>query len=176
METFTTAIEPIENPFFDRNKTQALRSLDPDDIDKPILNMINRFNEFPFAFTLQCCYGHFLYGSQKDEHNLLPLPEYDPGMITYRIAYLAFCIKEDKTGLRFRDSLMKLQEIDKDLIQFGSADWFLERYVNSYVLQVEPERFKYQDTAQLTWKEALNIEKIRHLFFTEINDLLLNFR
>ncbi len=172
METFTAARSPIENLFFDQKRKETLMSLELDNIDKPLLDMICRFNELAFSFTLQCCYGHFLYGLQKDEHNLSPLPEYDPGNITYRIAYLAFCVKEDAAGLRFRDSLKKLQDIDRDFIQFGSSDWFWERCVNSYVLQVEPKRFKSLDTAQVSWKEALHIEKVKTLFFLEIQSLV----
>ena len=59
--------------------------------------------------------------------------------------------------------------IDSDYVQFGSADWFWSNQVNSYVLQVEPDRYKHQDTVLLPYKEALFIEKIRNAFFDKMN-------
>ncbi len=173
METFTYPIEPVNNPLFEKERQAAVQGINPNELDKPLVDIIGRFNKLKYVYTLQCCYGHFLYGSQSHEHNLLPLPEYDPGMITYRIAYLAFCIRVDTEGLRLCEALMKLQDIDKHFIQFGSADWFWERCINSYVLQVEPERYKYQDIAEVDWSEARHIQKIRTLFFNELKTLIL---
>jgi hypothetical protein len=64
--------------------------------------------------------------------------------------------------------------IDPKNIQFCCADWFWKRQVNSYALQVEPDRFKYQDTAILDYQEALKIERIRNEFFVQLNELLQN--
>jgi len=92
-------------------------------------------------------------------------------MIRYRIAYIALCIEKSSAGAALYKSLEKIQEIDPEYVQFGSADWFWERNPSSFVLQVEPERFKYQDDALLGWQEALHIEKIRSLFFDELRAL-----
>ena len=62
--------------------------------------------------------------------------------------------------------------MDPENIQFGSAEWFWKRQVNSYALQVEPDRFKRQDTAILDYEEALNIEKIRNEFFFQLQALI----
>ena len=48
-------------------------------------------------------------------------------------------------------------DIDPGNIQFFSADWFWERQINSYALQVEPDRFKRKDTAIIDYMEALHI-------------------
>jgi hypothetical protein len=175
METFTSPKEAVTNPYFDQSRKAALQSLNYSLLDLPLIDIVTLFNNLPFTYTLQCCYGHFLYSLQKDEHNLQPLPDYDPGIITYRIAYIAFCIRKDSEGIQFRDSLMKLQYIDPGLIQFGSSDWFWEKWLNSYVLQVEPEKYKYFDKAECTWKEALHIEEIRNLIFKELVVILHNF-
>lgn len=91
METFTELKKPLENPHFHKQKQEALCELADDMIDKPIVNLIKGFNELPCCFTLQCCYGHFVYNGQKDTNNLDPLLAKE--IITeveYRIAYIAF--------------------------------------------------------------------------------------
>ena len=50
--------------------------------------------------------------------------------------------------------------------------WFWERQINSYALQVEPDRFKHEDRAILGYKEALKIENIRNEFFVQLKELL----
>lgn len=62
--------------------------------------------------------------------------------------------------------------IDRAYIQFGSADWFWERWVNSYVLQVEPLSQVGKDEAVLESAEALRVQQTRDLFFEELRDLL----
>ncbi|MBS3818942.1 hypothetical protein KGY73_05505 [bacterium] len=69
------------------------------------------------------------------------------------------------SGQRFFDRLKEIISLDPQNVQFGCAQWFWERQVNSYVLQVEPDRFKDKDKAILDYKEALYIEKIRNEFF-----------
>jgi len=71
-----------------------------------------------------------------------------------------------------RESLELVPVIDPDYVQFGSADWFLERYRNCYVLQVEPVRFMTKDQAIVEHSEALYIEQIRDLFFIRLRELL----
>ena len=61
--------------------------------------------------------------------------------------------------------------MDPENVQFCCADWFWKRQVNSYALQVEPDRFKYNDEAILDHKEALHIEKIRDVFFQRLYEL-----
>lgn len=171
METFTLSKEFVENPRFRQDRAETLATLDMNVIDAPIADIVERLNRLPFCFTQQCCYGHFLYGSQQDPNNLSTLSPHDPGVIRYRIAYVALCIENGSAGAALCRSLAKIQEIDPEYVQFGSADWFWERNLNSFVLQVEPARFKYQDDCLLEWQEALHIEKIRPLFFDELRAL-----
>ena len=63
-------------------------------------------------------------------------------------------------------------EIDKDYIQFGSAGWFWDRQVNTYVLQVEPDRYRFKDRVFLDYREALHVEKIRDLFFQKLDGII----
>ncbi len=67
---------------------------------------------------------------------------------------------------------MGVPSLDPGCIQFGCADWFWERQVNSYVPQVEPDRFRYSDTATITYEDALYIQRTRDLFFDEIRRFL----
>jgi hypothetical protein len=174
METYTAEKTFIENPDFHQERGNALSAINYNDIDKPIIDIVENFNKLSFCFTLQCCYGHFQYYPQQNPNNFDPLPYYDPdsGSIRYRIAYMAFCLENNSQGKALCKSLAKIPEIDKDYVQFGSADWFWERNKNSFVLQVEPDRFKYKDEALLEWKEAIYIEKIKSLFFEELRTLL----
>jgi hypothetical protein len=68
--------------------------------------------------------------------------------------------------------LQKITAVDPENIQFCSARWFWGRQVNSYALQVEPDRFKHQDKAVLDYKEALYIENLRNEFFLKLERLL----
>ena len=52
-------------------------------------------------------------------------------------------------------------------MQLGCAEWFWKRQVNSFVLQVEPKRYKTKDRVS-SYKEALHIEKIRNTVFMEL--------
>lgn len=175
METFTELKELFENPHFFKQKQKALCELTDDMIDMPIVYLIKVFNKLPYCFTLQCCYGHFVYDGQKDTHNLDPLPAKEIiTKVEYRIAYIAFCLENNTSGRVLFEALKGITDIDPENIQFGCAEWFWNRQINSYALQVEPDRFKHQDTAILDFKEALHIEKIRNTFFFRLYELLEN--
>jgi hypothetical protein len=173
LETFTTLKGFVNNPNYNTQRQSHLDKLDFSVIDSPIIEIIRKFAALPYCFTLQCCYGHFLYTGQKDSHNLEPLPA--PGSITeveYRIAYIALCIEDSTKGNELFEKLKEIPSIDPDYIQFGCAEWFWERQVNSYALQVEPKRFMIQDSAIVDYREALHIEKIRGELFVGIIKLL----
>ena len=92
----------------------------------------------------------------------------------YRIAYLVLCLEDSKPGRELLGDLSTIASKDPEFIQFGSAEWFWERQVNSYAIQVEPERFMYQDRARVDFQEAKHIEMVRDEFFREIRGLLLH--
>jgi hypothetical protein len=93
--------------------------------------------------------------------------------VEYRIAYIAFCIENNMKGRELLETLKKVSAIAPDNIQFCSAEWFWERQVNSYALQVVPERYKNEDIAILSYREALNIEKTRNEFFKALKKIFL---
>jgi hypothetical protein len=173
LETFTELKELVENPHYQKQKQKVLCDLTDDMIDTPIIDLINGFNKLPYCFTLQSCYGHFVYNGQKDTHNLEPLPIKNTiAKVEYRIAYIAFCIENSLLGRELFAALKKITAIDPENVQFCCAEWFWKRQVNSYALQVEPDRLKGKDTAILDYKEALHIEKIRNEFFVWLYELL----
>ena len=173
METFIACPDIVEDPQFHAHKKKYLANLADDMIDAPIVEIINRFNTRPYCFTIQSCYGHFLYAGQPNEHSLDPLPITSSiTTIEYRIAYIAFCVESSVAGQGFLDAVKKITAVDPENIQLGSAEWFWRQQVNTYALQVEPDRFKQQDTAILDYKEALHIEKVRNLFFFKLKELL----
>lgn len=144
-------------------------ALDIATIDDPIVELVKGLAQLPYCFTLQSCYGHFLFHGQQDVANTDPLPSlFATARIEYRIAYLALCLQDCPSGRTLYDDLSEFPSIDDAYIQFGCAEWFWERQVNSYVLQVEPERFKNQDRAVLDYHEALHIEGIRNDFFAAL--------
>ncbi|KPL14127.1 MAG: hypothetical protein AMS23_07585 [Bacteroides sp. SM1_62] len=173
METFIKPKQLVSNPGFERQKRKTLADLTDGMIDPPLVDIINGFNNLPYCFTLQCCYGHFVYDGHWDPHNLDPLPESAQiSSVEYRIAYIAYCIDNGEAGRELLDKLQKITAIDPENIQFCSARWFWRRQVNSYALQVEPDRFKHQDKAVLDYKEALYIENLRNEFFLKLERLL----
>ena len=172
METFIEPKVLVENPDYLKQRQKSLSELRDDMIDTPIIEIINSFNKLLYCFTLQCCYGHFLYNGQKDPKNLDPLPITKTiSKVEYRIAYVAFCIENSELGKELMDALKKITVLDPKNIQFCCAEWFWERQVNSYALQVEPDRYKFEDKTILDYKEALNIEKIRNEFFVQLWEL-----
>jgi hypothetical protein len=173
LETFIEPNDLEVNQQFDEQKRETLRGLKNSMIDKPIIDLVNGFNKLPYCFTMQSCFGHFVYNTQRNPSNIEPLPIADTiNKIEYRIAYIAFCIENNESGKGFIKVLDKITSIDSEYIQFCSAEWFWERQVNSYALQVEPERFKQKDSVILDYSEALHIEKIRNKFFVLLQELL----
>jgi len=175
LETFTEPKELAANPHYHDQRQKSLADFSDDIIDVPIIELINAFNKLPHCFTLQSCYGHFIFNGQEDPHNVEPLPVTDDiDTVHYRIAYIAFCIDNNAAGRRLLEVLKEITVIDPENIQFCSAEWFWERQINSYALQVEPDRFKHKDMAELNFKEALYVEKIRNKFFIWLYEILKN--
>lgn len=172
MKTFTEPRELTDNPHYEEQKQKNRKAVIDAEIDSPIIEIIKEFNKPPFCFTLQSCYGHFLYSGQDNPNNLEPLPVVGAlAKVEYRIAYIAFCLENSDAGRTLFKALKGITAIDPEYIQFCSAEWFWNQQVNSYALQVEPDRFKHEDTATIDGEEALYIEKIRNEFFAGIEEL-----
>ena len=74
-----------------------------------------------------------------------------------------------------RDLFQRLQAvtaIDPAYVQSGCAEWFWERQVNSYVLQVEPESQAYGDRAVVDYAAARRLEQVSDAFFAAIRHLI----
>ena len=173
METFTQPRQLVENPHFLVQRRKTLTGIDYLTVEAPIREIIKRFNALAYCFTLQSCYGHFLYKGQMGLHNQAPLPRdqvFDS--VEYRIAYVALCIENSVSGEMLVAKLKDVTNIDPQYIQFCSAEWFWHRQINSFALQVEPDRFKHLDRATLDHKEALHIEKVRNQFYHRLDAML----
>jgi len=132
-------------------------------------------NKLPYCFTLQSCCGHFTCTGREDPYNTEPLPITDTiRKVEYRIAYMALCIEESVSGSMFLEALKGVTAIDPENVQFGCAEWFWQRQVNSYVVQVEPDRFQFEDRAMLAYNEALKIESVRNEFLIHLRILARN--
>jgi hypothetical protein len=172
LETFTVLKEFVDNPDYQDQKQKILAGLSDAMVDAPIIDLIQGFNRLSYCFTIQCCYGHFVHEAQTDPHNLEPLPmNHTIDSVEYRIAYVCLCIDNSKRGRTLRNALNEIPAIDPQNIQFGCAEWFWKRQVNSYALQVQPDRFKQRDNAILEYREALHIQKIRNEFFAFLQEL-----
>ena len=89
----------VENQNFQSQRKDHLSRLDYSVVDKPIVNLIRNISDLEYCFTLQSCFGHFIYQGQNDEHNLISLPSNSVrGDITYRIAYIAISIENIERG------------------------------------------------------------------------------
>lgn len=173
METFIAPKKLVENSHYQEQRQKSLAGLAGVVIDAPIIDHINCFNKLSFCFTLQSCYGHFLYNGQQNPQNVDPLPITNSiARVRYRIAYIAFCIDNSDRGKTLFDSIKTITSIDYENIQLCCAEWFWKKQVNSYALQVEPDRFKRKDEAILGYREAIKVEKTRKRFFNQLMELL----
>ena len=173
METFTELKHFIDNPLYQKQREKALSGLDINTIDAPVIEIINGFAKLPYCFTLQSCYGHFVHNNQKNPKNVEPLSGSDNiSSIEYRIAYIALCIQNSDYGRILLHDLRAIPSIYPDYVQFGCAEWFWKRQVNSYTLQVEPKRYKTKDSVSISFQEALHVEKIRNEVFMELKKMI----
>jgi hypothetical protein len=173
VETFTEARAFVENSHFNEDRRASLHKLDLSTVDLPIIEIVKGFAGLSYCFTLQSCFGHFLYTGQKDRHNIEPLPA-DENIedVEYRIAYLALCIEDSLAGRGLFEELEAIASGNPEYIQFGSADWFWERHLNSYAIQVEPRKHMAKDRCYIDYQDALRVERVRNRFFDEITTLL----
>ena len=173
METFTAIKGFVHNPHYREQRRRVLGELDINTIDEPIVQLIDDLAKLPYCFTLQSCCGHFLYDGQEDPNNTQALPiSAAISRVEYRIAYIALCLQNSDLGKALFQDLSELVSIDPGTIQFGCAEWFWKRQVNSYALQVEPERYKTKDRIVVDYQEALHIEKVRNEFFGEMGRII----
>ncbi|MGD2149558.1 MAG: hypothetical protein PVJ20_03695 [Desulfobacterales bacterium] len=180
METFTDLKDFVDNPYFHDQRKKCVSNLDIESIDPPIVELISGLAKLDYCFTLQSCYGHFLHNNQKNPYNIEPLPVSNSiSNVEYKIAYIALCLENSKQGRFLFQHLRDIPSIEPEYIQFGCAEWFWERQVNSYALQVEPKDYMTKDRLTLDYWEALHIEKVRKKFFAQLRKLvqdLLNLR
>jgi len=173
METFTKLRPMVVDPHYQDRRKQCLNELNIDELDAPIADLIDDLCGFPFCFTIQSCFGHFLYPRQEKPNNIEPLPSKGKiQSVEYRIAYIAICVEDTRSGKEFLRWLKQLPEIDPHFIQFGCAEWFWERNPNSYVLQVEPAEHMLKDKCTVNFQEALHIEKVRNKFYDRLMTLV----
>ena len=150
-----------------------MRSLDMNSIDPPICDVIADLTKLNHCFPLQSCYGHFLYQGQSDPANCHPLPPLaNKAIVEYRIAYLAVCIEANAPGKRFLGRLAEIPALDPDYVQFGSTDWFWRRQVNSFVLQVEPDRYTTEDRISIFKEEAHYLQEVRGRFYAAVRAVI----
>ncbi|MCP3929265.1 MAG: hypothetical protein GY705_09220 [Bacteroidetes bacterium] len=142
-------------------------------IDPPLTELIKAFNSLPYCYTLQCCSGHFFNEILRLNYvsRLLFYPE-KSDTIQYSIAYIAVCICNCLLGRRLIEGLKKIALMDPEYIQFGCAQWFWQKTVNSYVLQVEPQKYLDKDIISIEYSEAIRVMKARDFFLVKLKDML----
>lgn len=169
METFIALKPLVDNPDFGQQRLDALKQLEAATIDAPIAGLINGFAKLSYCFTLQSCCGHFLHDDHLDRDNLERLPPSGSNSpVEYRIAYVAFCVDKCDQGVALLNELDALTNVDPDYVQFGCATWFWRQQVNSYALQVEPDRYKTRDSVMVDYQEALRLQRIGDKCFSEL--------
>ncbi|WP_406658246.1 hypothetical protein V7O62_06775 [Methanolobus sp. ZRKC2] len=179
MQTFTDARPFVQDDSFEIERHKALPQLREElkkgSIDPPIIGLLEEFIKIPHCFTLQSCYGHFVHDKESDFHNVEQLSNFPDKTkeVNYRIAYMALCIRNDDAGKQLFQDIQDLTKIDLTYIQFGSANWFWERQVNSYTIQIEPERSKNTDSVRISFDEAIYIENLKNEVFTALFGIAL---
>ena len=174
MKTFTELKEFVVNPDYLVQRQEALSTLTEADVDEPIRDIITSLNNYSYCFTLQSCYGHFVHSGNTDTFNIEPLStRVDDERVEYRIAYVAICIENSTVGKELFGVLYDIPKIDPHNIQFCCAEWFWSTHVNSFILQVEPSRFKHEDKVTIDIKEAQNIELVRNKFFDHLRKVFI---
>jgi hypothetical protein len=169
METFVAPRALVDNPAFGQQRADALAQLEIAELDAPVADLIKGMATFPYCFTLQSCYGHFLFDDHLDRGNLERLPaSTSDSPVEYRIAYLALCVDRTSQGIALLRELNSLTQIDPDYVQFGCATWFWRQHVNSYAFQVEPKRYKTRDSVRVGYQEALRLQRVRDTVFSEL--------
>jgi hypothetical protein len=175
METYIEPRELVDDPGFTEARRSVLAGLSVDMIDPPIADLMRDINSLPYCFSLQCCYGHFVREGQEDEHNFDRLPASGEVRVDYRIAYLCLCVENSDAGRRLVEGMKEVASADPERIQFCCARWFWERRVNTFCLQVEPDRFKHRDSVMLDLREALAMERTRDIFFEDLRAMVSRF-
>jgi hypothetical protein len=174
MDTFIPPKTMVADPGFYIRRDKLINNIPEDKIDPPVVSIIKGISKLPYAFSLQSCCGHFIYGG-KDLLNTDPLPSLPPQeKIIYRTAFIAVCLEDSPQGRSLYDELNLIPQMDEDYIQFGSAEWFWDLQVNSYILQVAPERFRDKDKMYICYPEALHVEQVRNRFLERLEELLIN--
>ena len=172
METFVEPRPFVRDPGYAEQRQASLEALDMETIDRPIVDIVKNLQALSFCFTLQSCYGHFVHTAQRDRNNTERLPDSgDVGSVTYRIAYIALCVENSAEGKDLFRQLAGMPALNPEYIQFGSAEWFWARHVNSYALQVEPRRYMSKDQICIGYPEALCIQEARDAFFAELRKI-----
>ena len=174
METFAEAREFVTHPSYRNDRRSVISGINLRRVDAPIRDIIKAMRKLSQCFTLQCCYGHFVWEEQPDPHNLAILPLKYKGQFRYRIAYLAFCVENSSKGAHLRDRFAAICNIDEEYVQFGSPYWFWQQYPNTYALQVEPNRFALRDEAILGHAEAVHVQSVRDLFYHRVRELVID--
>lgn len=177
METFVGPRQFVDHPEYEKNRYRALETLGNlivhGGIDPPLVELVELFSRVPHCYTVQSCCGHFVHEGEPDEHTLARLSSYRGKVhrVHYRIAYIAFVLEKSKNGFELCHDLRLLASRNPANIQFGSADWFWEHSVNTYQIQIAPEREKYRDSFAVTYGEALVLEKVRDMVLRELGKI-----
>lgn len=177
METFTPPKQFIPHPEFAKERAMALRRLEElirlAEPDPPLIPLLRQFMQVPVCFTVQSCYGHFVYSQSPGDRNLAPVSSFPDGVqqLRYRLAYMVFCIEDNVHGHALYDDLQSMTAIDPLYIQFGSAEWFWDMTPNTYVVQLEPLSGACQDSVIVKLDEAIHLERLRERFFMHLEEI-----
>jgi hypothetical protein len=177
MQTFTAEKTLAENPDFEQQRAEAHHQLqdliEAQEIDPPLVPLLSRFMAVPHCFTIQSCYGHFVHQREPDIKNTTRLGPYAESItcVEYRLAYMAFVVRNASAGQSFLRDLRGMPALDRDYVQFGCAEWFWARQVNSYVVQIEPAWGRDKDSLEVDISVALRLEDIRDRFFDQLHDI-----
>ena len=151
-----------------------MRDMAEVDIEEPIIEVIDSLNKLPFCFTIQSCFGHFLF-ENKPASTTYYLPEKTTRTrnCKYRISYVAIRVDGSQEARGLLSLLRDIPStINKEYIQFGCAEWFWEQHINSFVIQVQPRDRSNVDSLLVTTEEAQLIQAVRDRFWEVMESTL----
>lgn len=175
METFIAAKEMVEDPSFEEKREKALKQFHMSEIDPQIRDVVNGFAQMEHCFTVQSCHGHIIEQDTDSKviRRIDPEPEL-PETGCYQLAYLALVIENSVPGRELMRALAGLASEDEEFIQWGCAEWFwiTQGHPNSYVIQVQPYRFRNLDRFTMEREEAETWLAARDRLFRKVRKIL----
>lgn len=165
----------VEDGRFAASRMKALDDLNLKTLDHQLVDIVRGFSRYPHCYTVQSCYGHLVEPGPDGRSSSLIDPGFPPPRTgLYQLAYLTMVIENSVSGRALYEQLSQFPRMNASFFQWGSGTWFWrdQGLLNSYVLQVEPIRFRHFDRFPMDGNEARQWLEAREIFWNALRQLL----